>query len=169
MDNNSSNFVKVQNPISLDNLTLVEQSELFKNVDINKLMYDAIPDYIKNQQKQYNTIPKSNPIVEELKEVKLELQTQTTELENIRYENKRLNSQIQTSNITIDKQKFELAKVNELNKELNNQVSSLRKQLKESNTDKIKRRIGDIIVGGIGGVITAILLFFITKYCGITF
>lgn len=169
MDNDSSNFVKVQNPISLDNLTLVGQSELFKNVDINKIMYDAVPNYIKNQQKQYNTIPISNPIVEELKEVKLELQTQTTELEKIRYENKRLNSQIQTSNITIDKQKFELAKVNELNKELNNQVSSLRKQLKESNTDKIKRRIGDIIVGGIGGVITAILLFLITKYCDITF
>lgn len=167
MDNDSRNFVKVENPFAA-NLTISQQQEVFKNINTSSLMQDMIPDSVKNSKTLYDNIPKSNPVIAELKAVKSELQTQTTELDRIRYQNEKLNSQLRTANITIDEQKSELDKANELNEQQNKELISLRNQLHESKSSKVIKGIGNFFAGILGGVILAFILYFIGKYLGIS-
>lgn len=52
--------------------------------------------------------------------------------------------------------------------EQNNQISELKNQLNETGIDKAKHKISDTIVGALGGVLTAVILYFIAKFSGVS-
>lgn len=62
-----------------------------------------------------------------------------------------------------------LNEANMLNQELSKELTTLRKQLEESPVSKVGHKLTDILIGGLGGVVTAILLYIIAKCFGITF
>lgn len=64
----------------------------------------------------------------------------------------------------LDDATLQLIESNNKIEEQNNQISELKNQLNETGIDKAKHKISDIIVGALGGVLTAIILYFITKF-----
>ena len=71
----------------------------------------------------------SNPMLEELQALRTEVVNQTKELQHIRYENMKLNAQINTMNKIIDSKNDELDNLRNINTEL----KIANKTLKESN------------------------------------
>ena len=127
------------------NLTPVELNKQLKNIDPQKLL-NSIPSVRYNFQQ--SPIPKTeNPMVKEqqklIKEV-IELQ------------------------ISLDDASLQLFESNNKIEEQNNQISELKNQLNETGIDKAKHKISDTIFGALGGVLTAVILYFIAKFSGIS-
>lgn len=73
-----------------------------------------------------------------------------------------------TENLLVETN-IKLNEANKLNQELSEELTTLRKQLDESPVSKVGHKIVDIIIGGLGGVLGTILLYFIAKFFGVTF
>lgn len=128
------------------NLTPVELNNQLKNIDPQKLLDSVPPVHYDFQQ---TPIPKTeNPMVKEQQKLTKEV----IELQN-----------------KLDNATLQLIESNNKIEEQNNQISELKNQLNETGIDKAKHKISDIIVGALGGVLTAIILYFIAKFSGISF
>lgn len=127
------------------NLTPVELNNQLKNIDPQKLL-NSIPPVRYNFQQ--TSIPKTeNPMVKEQQKLTKEV----IELQN-----------------KLDDATLQLIKSNNKIEEQNNQISELKNQLNETGIYKAKHKINDIIVGALGGVLTAIILYFIAKFSGMS-
>lgn len=127
------------------NLTPVELNDQLKNIDPQKLLDSVPPIHYDFQQ---IPIPKiENPMVKEQQKLTKEV----IELQN-----------------KLDDATLQLVESNNKIEEQNNQISELKDQLNETGIDKAKHKISDTIVGALGGVLTAVILYFIAKFSGIS-
>ena len=127
------------------NLTPVELNNPLKNIDPQKLLDSVQPVHFDFQQ---TPIPKiENPMVKEQQKLIKEV----IELQN-----------------KLDDATLQLVGSNNKIEEQNNQISELKNQLNETGIDKAKHKISDTIVGALGGVLTAVILYFIAKFSGIS-
>lgn len=116
--------------------------------------YDCVPESVRDFEFHLPEI--NNPVVEELQTLRDETTKQTKELQNIRYENMKLNAQIDTLNKTIDSKNDELENLRNINTEL----KIANKTLEESNNSNRGYWIKTIFVG----IFTTILGFVLGKY-----
>ena len=116
----------------------------------------SIAQTVQNTQRIYDSLPKTNPIVEELKAVKAELQTQTAQNEKVLAENAELKNIINEQNIKLDEAKS-------LNQQQVEEIASLQKQLHESTASKIGKKILEIVISILVGVLLAFVLYYIGK------
>ena len=128
-----------------------EHPELFQS-QINP----SIAQTVQNTQRIYDSLPKTNPIVEELKAVKAELQTQTAQNEKVLAENAELKNIVNEQNIKLDEAKS-------LNQQQVEEIASLQKQLHESTASKIGKKILEIVISILVGVLLAFVLYYIGK------
>lgn len=127
------------------NLTPVKLNDQLKNIDPQKLLDSVPPVHYDFQQ---SPIPKTeNPMVKEQQKLTKEV----IELQN-----------------KLDNATLQLVESNTKIEEQNNQISELKNQLNETGFDKAKHKISDIIVGALGGVLTAVILYFIAKLLGVS-
>lgn len=125
--------------------TPTELNNQLKNIDSQKLL-DSVPSIHYNFQQ--TPIPKTkNPMVKEQQKLTKEV----IELQN-----------------KLDNATLQLVESNTKIEEQNNQIAELKNQLKETGIDKAKHKISDIIVGALGGVLTAVILYFIAKFLGVS-
>lgn len=101
--------------------------------------------------------PPKNLMVEQLEEANKKLDNQTSELIKIRYENKMLNAQIKTANITIDKLSDEIDEL----KKINNELKKSNKIYKENQKHSMRN---GIIIGLIPSVIILIVTVILTYF-----
>lgn len=96
-------------------------------------------------------------MTDKLDEMKDELKNQTTELQRLEYENKKLNAQITTQNKVIDKQLSELEEQKGINANLQNINNTLNKNNKHSFRN-------GILIGLIPAVIILVITVILTYY-----
>ena len=127
------------------NLTPVELNNQLKNIDPQKLLDSTPPIHYDFQQ---TPMPKAeNPMVKGQQKLTKEV----IELQN-----------------KLDDATLQLVESNNRIEEQNNQISELKNQLNETGIDKAKHKISDIVVGALGGVLTAVILYLIAKFSGIS-
>ncbi len=127
------------------NLTPVDLNGQLKNIDPQKLLDSVSPIHYDFQQTPIHKT--ENPMVKEQQKLTKEV----IELQN-----------------KLDDATLQLVESNNKNEEQNNQISELKNQLNETGIDKAKHKISDIIVGALGGVLTAVILYLIAKFSGIS-
>ena len=113
------------------------------------------------QKQLYENLGLNKPI-QPPKNLMVEEQKQTNEL--IEFTNEQILELQNQLKETTEK----LAESNSKIAEQNIQISDLKEQLNETNIDKAKHKISDIIVGALGGVLTAVIIYFIAKIFGIS-
>lgn len=113
------------------------------------------------QEQIYKNLGLNKPI-QQPKNQMVEKQEQTNEL--IKFTNEQiLELQNQLTATT-----SQLTEANNKITEQNNQISHLKEQLNETDIDKAKHKISDIIVGALGGVLTSVIIYFIAKVFGVS-
>lgn len=161
-DNNSST-------VNIKDLVPFEPNEMFKKlqqVDISTLN-NIHPKFDLPKIDYPNIVSfeeRIKPVIQELNQVKGELQIQTqklneqtSELKKLRYENNLINAQLHTANITIDRQLTELNKLHNINNELN----QTNETLKENNRHSLRN---GIVIGLIPSVIILIITVILTRF-----
>ena len=123
---------------------------------------------IKEAQRMIDNIPKTNPVVEELKAVKSELQTQTAKVDEVLEENAKLREEVKSYKTINNEINGKLDKANEINQQQADEITTLRKQLHESTVSKIGKKVLEIIVSIFVGVLLAFVLYYIGKKLGIS-
>lgn len=127
-------------------------------VDFSKIsenfLDDCVPESVRNFEPHLPEM--SNPVVEELQTLHEETTKQTKELQSIRYENMKLNAQINTLNKTIDSKDEELNNLKSINAEL----KIANKTLEESNNSNHGYWTKTILIG----IFTTVLGFLLGKY-----
>lgn len=127
------------------NLTPEELNNQLKNIDPQKLL-DSMPSV--HYDFQQTIVPSTeNSMVKEQQKLTKEV----IELQN-----------------KLDNATLQLVESNNKIEEQNNQISELKNQLNETGIDKAKHKISDIIVGALGGVLTAVILYLIAKFIGVS-
>lgn len=103
---------------SLKNLINFEPSDLQERLSelADNYSYDLVPESVRNID--CNLPELGNPMLEELQALRTEVSSQTKELQHIRYENMKLNAQIDTLNKTIGSKDEELNSLRNINAEL---------------------------------------------------
>ena len=126
-------------------LTPVKLNDQLKNIDSQKLLDSVPPVHYDVQQSPIHKT--ENLMVKEQQKLTKEV----IELQN-----------------KLDNATLQLVESNTKIEEQNNQISELKNQLNETGIDKAKHKISDIIVGALGGVLTAVILYFIAKFLGVS-
>lgn len=125
---------------------------------VENTKYNCVPQPMQECNKKLPNV--KNPVVNELQTLRTETETQTKELQCIRYENMKLNAQIETLNKTIDSQKDELDNLRNINAKLestNKLLSSNSLSLKDW-----KHMLASFISGIIVTVVGGVILYFYT-------
>lgn len=126
------------------NSTIQHQAEMFS------IVQSKLPE-IQTPEERYKFM------TDRLDEMNEELKTQTTELQRLEYENKKLNAQITTQNKVIDKQLSEL----EEQKSINTNLQKINDTLVENNKHSFR---DGILIGLIPSVIILIATIILTHY-----
>lgn len=109
-----------------------EHPELFQS-QINP----SFTQGIKETQRIYDNLPKTNPVVEELKSVKSELQTQTAKMEDILAENAELTDEVQSCKAIITEQSNSIENLKNINANLEKTNSILTEEKKHSTRNTV--------------------------------
>lgn len=96
-------------------------------------------------------------MTDRMDEIQDELKTQTTELQRLEYENKKLNAQITTQNKVIDKQLSEL----EEQRSINANLQKINSTLEENNKHSFRN---GILIGLIPSAIILVITVILTYY-----
>lgn len=147
-------------------LTKVPESTLPKlnpkDIEITT-MYGAMKiqeQIINNLKMDLSSFPeKENTVYGKLEETIRHLESQTKELEHIRYENKKLNAQLQTANMLFEEQSEKLNNLQDANSELR----KANKTLKDANKHSFRN-------GFLAALIPAVIILIATvilTHCGL--
>lgn len=148
MDNNK--FTRIQDtPISPEllkqfNNTIYHQAEMFN------IAQSEFPE-IQTPEERFKFM------TDRLDEMNEELKTQTTELQRLEYENKKLNAQVFTQNQVIDKQLSEL----EEQRSINTNLQKINNTLIENNKHSFRN---GILIGLIPSAIILVITVILTYY-----
>lgn len=145
-----------------------DQMKIFNGIDLSVLPDpDMIPQSIKDMEKKHDDLLKNLPTPEErmkpltdrMDSMKSELIIQTNELQKLRYENTKLNAQIEVLNITNDKQ------LSEIKSQQSNitQLKTINRKLQSIIDDSKWSNLKSLFIGVIGTVIADFLIRFIVK------
>jgi len=149
------------------------QTDLMKKFNEHPELFQAqinpsITQIIKETQRMYDNLPKTNPVVEELKAVKSELQTQTAKVDEVLEENAKLRAEVKSYKVINNDINGKLDKANEINQQQADEIATLRKQLNESTASKVGNKVLEITLSVIGGILLAFALYYIGKWLGIS-
>lgn len=140
-----------------DEFTPVEN--LLKNLDFSALPQpDIVPESVKQMNRQHeqfiNSLPtyedRIKPLTERIDSMQTELESQTNELQKLRYENMQLNAQVKVLNVTNDKQLSEISDLKANDIISKNIIEELNKTISDSNKNSF---IVNIVIAIISGVI----------------
>lgn len=138
---------------------LMPVASLLKNLDFSVLPQpDMIPESIKQMHRQQEKFIQSlptyedriKPLTEQMDSMQIELESQTNELQKLRYENMQLNAQIKVLNATNDKQLSEITDLKANETISKNTIQELNKTISDSNKNSF---ILNIVIAIISGVI----------------
>lgn len=152
-----------------DEFTPVEN--LLKNLDFSALPQpDIVPESVKQMHRQHeqfiNSLPtyedRIKPLTDRMDNMQSELESQTEELQKLRYENMKLNAQIEVLNKTNDKQLNEISELKENDIVSKKTIQELNQTIEELNNGNKFHNIKNFVSGIIVTVVGGIILWYIT-------
>lgn len=100
---------------------------------------------------------RTKPFTDRMDKIQKELVSQTSELEKVRYENMKLNAQVEVLNKNNDRQLSEIERL----QEINGQLKITNKKLEDDAKHRLKK---DILIGLIPSAIILIVTIILTHY-----